>query len=337
MDNFHLLGSFKGKRILVIGDLMLDEYFRGKIHRQSPEAQVPVVLAYSHDYHLGGAANVCANVVSLGGSAHLLGVVGQDEAGTILQNLAKEKNVFWENGANSIISDGARKTTRKIRVFSNGSQIARLDEETPSPIPKGIENSLLLEFKKRLPKTDCAIISDYNKGVVTKYLANECIRLCSNAKIPILIDSKNYLSFNLLGATLLKPNLKELSKETSLPTRTQDEIERAGFVLLKKLRPKALLVTAGESGMYLFENGKADKIPGIKAKVADVSGAGDTVISTMALCLACKSTMRQASHIANFAASLAVAKSGTSSPSVKEIAMFISSKEGLDKPFKEKK
>ncbi|MEK6843060.1 MAG: bifunctional ADP-heptose synthase [Candidatus Micrarchaeota archaeon] len=327
MDYFQLLDSFKKKRILVIGDLMLDEYFRGETSRQSPEASVPVVLAKTHDYHLGGAANVCANIAALGGKSALLGVVGGDEAGKILLGLARKKGIETD----FILIDKSRPTTRKMRIYSNGSHMARLDEESTSQIAREFENELLEKFQKSLPKTDCVIISDYNKGVVSKPLAKKCIELANKNGIPILIDSKNYLSYDLSNATLLKPNLKELSKETSLPVETNQEIEKAGNILVSKLMPKALIVTAGEKGIFLFEAGKIARIDGIRTKVVDVSGAGDSVISVLALCIASKSSIHDAAIVANLAASIAISKHGTAAPLISEIESLIPLKHGKNK------
>ncbi|MEK6954532.1 MAG: PfkB family carbohydrate kinase [Candidatus Micrarchaeota archaeon] len=326
MDPHQLLKSFKTAKILVIGDLMLDEYVRGDILRISPEAPVPVILEKSHECTLGGAANVAANIHSLGGSVHMIGVIGDDEAGRIFLGIAKIRGLIVNNSNQSIFVDKIRPTTRKLRIYAGGVQIVRVDFESSIPIPAELEGKILASFEAGISNVDCVIISDYNKGVVTKSLAKKCIDIASNAKVPILIDSKNYVTYAMKGATVLKPNLKELSKETGLPCGSDAQIEKAGFALFAKLSPKALLVTAGEKGMFLFVGKKITRIPGIKTKVADVSGAGDSVISAMALAIACNASFHEAAIIANYAAAAAVAKEGTVAPTIAEIESLISAK-----------
>jgi D-beta-D-heptose 7-phosphate kinase/D-beta-D-heptose 1-phosphate adenosyltransferase len=316
MANLHtLLHSFTDKRILVIGDLMLDEYMLGEITRISPEAPVPIVKVDSHYFSLGGAANVARNIAKLGGRSSLFGIVGDDYAGQCLKQMAKDENIKIDG----IFVDKMRPTTAKVRILASKKQLLRVDKESSEPLGKTVEDSLLGLFQKAIKNADAVVISDYNKGVITKNTSKQIIALAKKAKLPILADSKNYLEFELVGATILKPNLKELSKEIAMELKDEHSIGQAAWQLNSKLKPEAVLVTMGEHGMLLLEKGKIQRIPGIKSKAIDVSGAGDTVISVMALGLAAGGSVLDSARLANHAAAIVVEKLGTAFATVSEI------------------
>ncbi len=319
-----LLASIKGKKILVIGDLMLDEYFYGEITRISPEAPVPIVRVSKRIKTLGGAANVANNVVALGGKAELLGVVGNDGNGVTLNGLA----VLCRIGKSGIITDPSRPTTTKIRVLSNNKHILRVDEESDAPVSEAIRFEFMKKFREKLDGCAAVVISDYNKGVISGHFSNEIIGLANGKKIPVFIDSKNYLSYEMRNAGLLKPNLKELGKETGIDVSTGAGMEKAAKMLMETLKPRAILVTLGEKGMRLFEGKSVCNMAPIKVDAVDVSGAGDTVIATVALAYAAGGSFLDAAKLANYAAAAAVSKTGTVAPTPAEILAMIEESKG---------
>ncbi|MFH1750957.1 MAG: PfkB family carbohydrate kinase [Candidatus Micrarchaeota archaeon] len=314
-DLSKLLNSFKGKRVLIVGDLMLDEYYSGEISRVSPEAPVPIVDASSHYFCLGGAANVANNVMALGGTANVVGLVGRDEASQRIRKLAASAGIGMANS----VEDVSRPTTKKMRILGHGRHMIRVDEEVATPCGKAIEAKILKSFFRELPNADAVVVSDYNKGAITKAIANTVVEEAKKRGIPSVVDSKNYLNYGISEASILKPNLLELSKETGIGISSALDAKKAGMDLFLRLRPLGLLVTMGEKGMLLFDENESFLIPGIRAKAVDVSGAGDSVAATMALCLACKASLRDSASVANLAAAVVVEKVGTAAPSISEI------------------
>lgn len=314
-----ILALFSGNKIAIIGDLMLDSYWEGEITRISPEAPVPVVKIERKRHVPGGAANVAANIASLGGKAALIGVVGEDEAGKTLRQLLTAANI--QTGG--VIVDAARQTTCKTRIVASNHHLLRADEEDDRPVSKNIEESMFKSLESALVGAKALIISDYNKGAITKALSKRLIKTAKARGIPVLIDSKNYLEYGMKNATLLKPNLGELSKETGMPVGSASEIERAAKHFYSRLMPGALFITMGEKGMLLLDKKTQKIIEGIRIKAVDVSGAGDTVISTAALALAAGAGMEDAAKLANYAAAVVVGKVGTATPSREEISKLI--------------
>jgi len=309
------LKSFKGKRVLIVGDLMLDEYYSGEISRVSPEAPVPIVNASSHYFCLGGAANVANNVVALGGEADVVGLVGRDEAGRRMRKLAASAGIGMANS----VEDASRPTTKKMRILGHGRHMIRVDEEVAIPCSKAIGAKILKSFFRELPNADAVVVSDYNKGAITKGIANAVVGGAKKRGIPSVVDSKNYLNYGISKASILKPNLLELSKETGIGISSTADAKKAGRDLFLRLRPLGLIVTMGEKGMLLVENNDSLLIPGIRAKAVDVSGAGDSVAAALALCLACKAGLRDSASVANLAAAVVVEKVGTAAPTISEI------------------
>jgi D-glycero-beta-D-manno-heptose-7-phosphate kinase len=293
-----LFAGMKGKRIAVVGDLMLDRYIWGNVNRISPEAPVPVVDMEQEQARLGGAANVAMNIKSLGGNPLLIGIIGDDNSGRQLSDLMHE-NKFSTDG---IIIDTTRPTTVKTRVIANSQHIVRIDRERKSDISPVIQNKLFDILRKNINTIDGIIIEDYNKGVVVKELIGEIVTLANKQNKIITVDPKFNNFFEYKNVTVIKPNRKEAEEAMGVRLKTDDDILAAGKNLMEKLKAKNVLLTRGEHGMSLFEsNGKISHMPTKALNVADVSGAGDTVISTLTMALASGATIKEAATMANFA------------------------------------
>jgi rfaE bifunctional protein kinase chain/domain len=293
-----LLEDFRGKRIAVVGDLMLDRYFWGSVARISPEAPVPVVEIESESMRLGGAANVANNVKSLGADPILIGVIGNDNTGTLLHDLIVE-NAFTPIGL--IVADD-RPTTVKTRVIAHGQHVVRFDRETKTEISDTLQRRILDIVRQNVHSLDAIIIEDYNKGVVVKSLINELVDMAEKDKKIITADPKFDNFFEYRGATVFKPNSKELEAAMGAKLIDNDAVEEVGKALMKRVKARNILLTRGEKGMTLFEEtGTITHIPAKTRKVADVSGAGDTVISTITVALASGATVREATSLANYA------------------------------------
>jgi rfaE bifunctional protein kinase chain/domain len=293
-----LLEDFRGKRIAVVGDLMLDRYFWGSVARISPEAPVPVVEIESESMRLGGAANVANNVKSLGADPILIGVIGNDNTGTLLHDLIVE-NAFTPIGL--IVADD-RPTTVKTRVIAHGQHVVRFDRETKTEISDTLQRKILDIVRQNVHSLDAIIIEDYNKGVVVKSLINELVDMAEKDKKIITADPKFDNFFEYRGATVFKPNSKELEAAMGVKLIDSDAVEEVGKALMKRVKARNILLTRGEKGMTLFEEtGTITHIPAKTRKVADVSGAGDTVISTITVALASGATVREATSLANYA------------------------------------
>jgi rfaE bifunctional protein kinase chain/domain len=287
-----------GKKIAVIGDLMLDRYIWGKVSRISPEAPVPIVDMESEQVRLGGAANVAQNIKSLSGNPYLFGVVGGDNSGKILTDMLKEK-AFPIDG---IIKDTSKPTTVKTRVIAHDQHVVRIDREDKKDISPQIERRLLDVLKKIISTVDGLIIEDYNKGVLSKRIIKEIIALGTVHKKVITVDPKFNNFFEYMDVTVMKPNRNEIEEVLGIRLRSRDEINAAGLTILRKLNAENVLLTLGEQGMSLFESmGDISHIPTKALNVADVSGAGDTVIATLSMALAAGASIKEAVTIANFA------------------------------------
>jgi rfaE bifunctional protein kinase chain/domain len=294
----HLLEDFRGKRIAVVGDLMLDRYFWGSVARISPEAPVPVVEVESESMRLGGAANVANNVKSLGADPVLIGVMGNDNTGNLLRDLIVE-NAFTPIGL--IVADD-RPTTVKTRVIAHGQHVVRFDRETKNEISTTLQRKILDIVEENIRSLDAIIIEDYNKGVVAKSLIEQLVDLGEKHKKIITADPKFDNFFEYRGTTVFKPNSKELEAAMGVKLVDDNAVEEVGKRLMKRVKAKNVLLTRGEKGMTLFEErGATTHIPAKTRKVADVSGAGDTVISTITVALASGATVMEATSLANYA------------------------------------
>ena len=312
METEEILDNFKNKNILVIGDIMLDKYIYGEVDRISPEAPVQVVNVKKEKYILGGAANVANNTASLGAGTNICGVTGEDEAGNILLACLQEKHI---NG-DMVFRDKTKKTIQKIRVVSQSQQLIRIDYENTVDISKNTEEKIICQLKKKIHNYDVIVLSDYAKGTITKEIAEFVIKY-SNKKV--IIDPKPKHKEFYKGAYLITPNLKEAVEMTGIYAENEDTISVIGHTLMEEMNSH-ILITCGAQGMYLFKkDGDFFKLPTKAREVYDVTGAGDTVIATIATAIASGGTMREASYIANYAAGIVVGKAGTATTAVEEI------------------
>ena len=306
----HQLPAFSAARILVVGDVMLDRYWFGDVSRISPEAPVPVVKVERSEERPGGAANVARNCASLGARVGLLSVVGNDEAGRILQRQMEEGGI-----AASLLPDAAIDTTVKLRVIGRQQQLLRIDfETTPS---HEVLQAKLAEFEQRLAGVDVVILSDYGKGGLAHI--GDMIRLARAAGKKVLVDPKGEDYSKYRGATVITPNRSELRQVVG---RWSDEAQLAAKAqqLRSELELEALLVTRSEEGMSLYRDGEALHQPARAQEVFDVSGAGDTVIATLAAMMALGAPWSDAIHLANLAGGVVVGKLGTATVSREELS-----------------
>lgn len=305
-----VLPSFEKAKILVVGDVMLDRYWFGDVNRISPEAPVPVLKVERVEERPGGAANVARNIASLGAHSTLLSVVGADEAGDCLEKLLTQ-----HGNVNALLHrDSTISTTIKLRAVARHQQLLRIDFETqPS---HEVLNAKLADFRAKLPDADVVILSDYGKGGLTHI--SEMIKLARDAGKPVLVDPKGDDYTRYAGATLLTPNRSEF-REVAGGWKNEAELSEKAERLRKELKLEALLVTRSEEGMSLYRANEILHEPTQSREVFDVSGAGDTVIATLAVMLACGAEWSHAVRIANRAAGIVVGKLGTAMVSRDEI------------------
>lgn len=320
-----LLSRFSGRRIAVIGDVMLDHFVVGHVDRISPEAPVPVVRFARDEFRLGGAANVAHNVAALGGQAHLIGLVGDD---------SEAERLRGELGAvgletSGLVTDATRPTTRKVRVVTiRNQQVARIDYETDREVTGHALDLLLAQIASAARVSDALVLSDYRKGVVTPAVVDAVAEAARAAGIPLLVDPKVPQADRYRGATLITPNHHEAELMTQVPIRNVDDARRAARVLRERTGA-SVLITWGEHGMFVFDAAAHDgapagasesaqaeapiedeALPASAREVADVTGAGDTVIAVLALGLAAGGTLGESARLANLAAGLVVARFG---------------------------
>lgn len=323
-DKRHLIKwveKFKQVPILVVGDLMLDKSVRGTVERISPEAPVPVIDIKEEFSAPGGAGNVVLNLVALGASPTLLSVRGDDDAGELLEFEFRSKNV----DLSGIIVDHSRPTTTKTRVIAGHQQVARLDHERRGQFSADITRELLARLRHLIPKYKVVLISDYGKGVVSPAVIKTAIQLARKTGASVIVDPKIEHFFQYKGVDCLTPNTKEAIEGMRAPA-PKDEVafEKLGWSILKKLKSNSLLITRGEKGMALFEkNGSLTQIATRAREVFDVTGAGDTVVSTFSLARAVNAPYQIAAEISNYAASIVVAKLGTATASQAELIRLL--------------
>jgi D-glycero-beta-D-manno-heptose-7-phosphate kinase len=311
-----VVSRFPGKRALILGDIILDEYLLGKANRISPEAPVPVVEICTSNYVPGGAANVAANVSDLDGKAFVGGVVGSDWQAELVLKTLDSRGVCHEG----IFPDSTRPTTTKTRLIAHNHQIVRMDRESRSAISAALEDQISVWIDMHLPKVDVCILSDYGKGVVTGRLASHLIKAARMARKPVIVDPKknDYLSYR--GADVIKPNLYEA--ELFLGREIQDEsaLLEAGNSLAAFLEGTTVVITRGPRGMSVFRKGAAlSHFQAVTRNVFDVTGAGDTVIGALGLALSAGASIPTAIQVANLAAGIVVSKMGTATVSFQEL------------------
>ncbi len=302
MSIAQIFDSFAKLRVLIIGDVMLDSYIWGAVERISPEAPVPVINVKKKDFRLGGAANVALNVSSLGAEPVLCALIGNDDDGKKLIQRIEERGISKEG----IVTSNDRPTTVKTRVIASHQHVVRVDEESDREV-NGTEEKFLLErIEKLLPQCQVVIFEDYDKGVLNESIIEKVVALATKHRIPTIVDPKkrNFLSYR--NVTLFKPNLKELREglKAEISSGNQPQVQKAVALLKEKLQAQGVMVTLSEHGVYIdYENQKI-KLPAYPREIADVSGAGDTVVSVAALCTALKLDPKMIAGLSNLAGGL---------------------------------
>ncbi len=305
-----LIRKFRTKRVAVLGDLMLDKYIWGRVSRISPEAPIPVVEVTRDTSRLGGAGNVYQNILALGGSALLVGMVGRDKEGSWIR-----KKVADPSG---IIITSTRPTTVKTRIIAHQQQLVRVDQERREPIPSLIEKKILRILGEG--GFDGILISDYDKGLITETLLRRVLPQAEKHGIPVFADPKVEHFFAFSPVTLITPNHVEAEKAVRQECSSDEGVEKAGRAILSAVAAKYLILKRGERGLSVFERGKrAVHIPAVAREVFDVTGAGDTVLAAASLALLAGATIREAAYLANAAAGVVVGKLGTASLSPSEL------------------
>ncbi len=331
-----IIHSFGKRKILVIGDVGIDRYVSGEVERISPEAPVPIVFVNSEVHKLGLAANVADNIHALGGRSELIGVIGKDRFASEIRTLLKREKV----SDRALIVDPARRTIVKERIVSDRQQLLRIDYETPDPVGDAIEKKIFgavrqaLRTKTKGAAIDAVIIQDYAKGMLSKTLIREIVRAAKAAGKPVMMDPNAKSPLDLyVGATFMTPNAREAEKLTGITIRDAASLGAVGARLLKTTGSPYVVVTLGKDGMAIFHRGskKPTLIPTYAREVYDVSGAGDTVISLMALAYASGATIEEAAILGNLGGGVVVGKRGTAtvSPIELEAALRLATEVGL--------
>lgn len=303
-----VIEKFKDKRVLIVGDVMIDAYIIGKVDRISPEAPVPVVSIEKYDKRLGGAANVALNILALRAIPVLCTVVGNDDEGLAFNQLLKEHGMLHD----AVVKSNDRKTTVKTRIIGNKHQLLRLDQEHTNDLNSAENSALLDRYKAQINECDVVILEDYNKGVLNEQNIPELIRIAREAGKPVAVDpkKKNFLSYG--SVTLFKPNLKEIKEglNTDLNLKDRKNLLHSVQELHEKLRNEYTMVTLSEDGVMITDHSDYEFIPAHIRNISDVSGAGDTVISVAALCLASGVGMKETAELSNLAGGLVCEESG---------------------------
>ena len=311
-----LIDRFQTRRITVVGDVMVDRFMIGRVSRISPEAPVPVVVFDREEFRLGGAANVANNARELGAAVDLIGVIGQDESGSELRNELAAKGI----ASTGLIIDPERRTTTKMRVVtSRNQQVSRIDFESDHEVGAAIERAIAAQIEMRARPSQVILVSDYQKGVVTRRSMAHLLSFAQTSGLPVIVDPKVPHIDYYAGATLVTPNHVEAESATNSRISTHEDAERASAALRERLKVGSVLITRGEHGMWLDHAGAAGYLPASAREVADVTGAGDTVIATLALAIAAGATMPEAARLANEAAGIVVAKFGAATVTPQEL------------------
>lgn len=313
-----LFTSFEHKKILVVGDIILDRYIFGKVSRISPEAPVPIVEVYEEAYRLGGAANVANNIIALGGKAYISGIIGKGSAGKIIKDILGEKGI----GQDYIFED-SRRTTVKTRIIAGNQQIVRFDIEDKRRLEGKGKEIFLSMIKEALVNFDAVIVSDYKKGVISEELLKILVSHKNKNGVFVAVDPKIGHFRLYKNVSLITPNIAEASHGAEIEIKDERTLIKAGYNLLRKLSCDSVLITRGEEGMSLFERDGVDvkvtHLPTVARKVFDVTGAGDTVIATITLSHISGASLVEAAKIANVAAGIVVGKVGTATATREEI------------------
>ncbi len=313
-----IIRNWRAKRIIIVGDVMLDEYLWGTVTRISPEAPVPVVEIKNQTVRPGGAANVAANIKALGAEPLLIGVVGGDHAARLLREALGSQDIDDAG----LVTDPDRPTTLKTRIIAHNQQVVRADREFTEPIPPAVEDALLDRLEALLAGADAVIFEDYNKGVLTPRVIAEVKARAGRRGLLRSVDPKLEQFFEYHGVELIKPNLREAEAVLGRRLSGYEDVAAAGQSLLERLNCSSLVITMGEQGMMLFRPGTAPQVvPAVgRREVRDVTGAGDTTIAALTLSLTAGGDLVQAARIAAVAAGLVVGKVGAVPVGVDELA-----------------
>lgn len=311
-----LIDKFSSRRITVVGDVMLDRFLIGRVSRMSPEAPVPVVVFDHDEFRLGGAANVANNLRELGSAVDLIGVIGHDESG------AQLKSELAANGIHStgLITDLERRTTTKLRVVTTrNQQVSRIDFESDHEVGTAIEEALASQIDMRARSAQVILVSDYQKGVVTRRSMTHLLAFAQASGLPVIVDPKVPHIDYYAGAALVTPNHVEAESATNGRISSHEDARRAAIALRQRIGVESILITRGEHGMWLDHAGADGYLPATAREVADVTGAGDTVIATLALAIAAGATMPEAARLANEAAGIVVGRFGAATVTPQEL------------------
>lgn len=311
--------NFRKKKILVVGDIILDHYIWGLVERISPEAPVPVIDVKDENYTLGGAANVAANIVALGGKATVVGIRGDDVSGEVLHSLLNDRGIDTSG-----LFSGKRPTTIKTRVIAHSQQVVRFDREDRRRLDERLFKKIKDFLSSDRNKWDALIISDYKKGVICEKMMRFIAREFKKKGTFVSVDPKvGHFNF-YKGVSLVTPNTKEASEGTGIEIKDEKSLQKAGKSLLRELRCDSVLITRGEHGMTLFEKGsEINHIPTAAKGAFDVTGAGDTVIATITLAHVSGADLRDAAIISNHAAGIVVGQVGTATATPEQIMQSI--------------
>ncbi|NHA04451.1 D-glycero-beta-D-manno-heptose-7-phosphate kinase [Mucilaginibacter sp. HC2] len=305
-------------KIAVIGDVMLDHYLFGNCDRISPEAPVQVVDIKNETYTLGGSGNVLKNLIALGCPAYFIAVCGNDDGAQIVQKEVENANPSFYQ----LINDNHRQTTIKTRVLANKHQLIRLDRENKNDIDVATSNKMISVLKEILPDISVLIFSDYCKGVLSEHLVKETIDLCKLHNVTTIVDTKDKSLQKYNNIDILKPNKKEASIASGIEITDDKTLKEACEIIVEKTNCQTVVVTLSEEGMAIYHNNNLEKIPTKALEVFDVTGAGDTVIASLAFALANKMTISDACEFSNHAAAVVVAKIGSATATLEEINSF---------------
>jgi rfaE bifunctional protein kinase chain/domain len=299
----------------VIGDAMVDRFIAGRVTRISPEAPVPVVAFEHETQRIGGAANVAHNIAALGGHATLVAVTGMDDDAATLARECREAGI-----APSLVGDPSRCTTAKVRIVTErNQQVARIDYESDAEIAGDVEQRVIGELRKYAPRTAAIVVSDYLKGCITRRVMEAAATEAGRAGVPLLVDPKIPHLDYYAGVTLITPNHHEAEAATHMRIRCEEDAREAARRFRDRVKCRGVLMTRGDQGMWLLADGVEGHLPASAREVADVTGAGDTVIATLALALAAGATLTEAARLANEAAGIVVARFGPATVGVAEL------------------
>jgi len=312
-----IVAAMRARTVAVFGDVMLDEFVWGDVTRISPEAPVPVVDIRRESVHLGGAANVLANLRALGVRASVVGVVGADRAGERVRTELRDAGAH--DPEENLITDVSRPTTLKTRIIAHSQLVVRADRERRTPVDSLVEERIVAALRRLLKEADALVVSDYDKGAVTPGVLGEILPAAEAAGVPVLVDPKlrNFGAYR--PATLVTPNHHEALRVTNSEDDTDEGVARAAREIRGRLGCRSVLITRGERGMMLLEDGEPVYVPTAAREVYDVTGAGDTVIATLAASLAAGASLVEAAMLANHAAGVVVGKVGTATATAEEL------------------